>query len=442
MSPQIATSRWIVDLAGKDQEQFEKTWNIITATDKFAKRQDFEHLKVAIVTYGAANVPTVIANAGYRGGGLGPIYIPTNDLSIPSILPPVGFPTPGLPPPFKGPTFPLPGLPKATPSVHVMSVPSTFDFDPADLVDPIGPVLDWQIAVCKLGQAITRFSGKGVRVGIADSGADNDHPGIHNRLGAFRIVEKNAHLGLLKDLTTPKDRNGHGTAVASIIAGQGALATTWGIAPTSSLYAAVITLEDTNAWDDAQLVAALDWFASEKIPIACIAMGRNGVVATGHDTILAAARRCGILPIVAVGNNGCGAAATPATSRYALSVGALAAPSEVASNSSCGKADGVVTLNVPKLLAPGTLIVAKRGTPPLTILEGPYTSYAAPFVAGVAALLLEVCPSASCDQLEAALLTTTTRIKNSKCDCPEVGVLNFEAALARLESLGLKCNSW
>jgi len=56
------------------------------------------------------------------------------------------------------------------------------------------------------------FKGKGIKLGIIDTGIDNTHPDFTNRIIAMKSFVDD----------TPIDENGHGTHVAGIAAGSGA----------------------------------------------------------------------------------------------------------------------------------------------------------------------------------------------------------------------------
>jgi bacillopeptidase F len=120
-----------------------------------------------------------------------------------------------------------------------------------------------------------------------------------------------------------------------------------------------------------------------------------------------ALRSAGIAVVFAAGNDGPapGTSNSPGNNPGALSVGAVDRSFAVARQASRGPSacDGAV---FPKLVAPGvnvrTADVSHGGLPSYAIVSG--SSLAAPHAAGVLALLAGAFPSASVDELEAALL--------------------------------------
>ncbi|HRO68214.1 MAG TPA: S8 family serine peptidase [Pseudobdellovibrionaceae bacterium] len=70
--------------------------------------------------------------------------------------------------------------------------------------------------------------GRGVRVGILDTGIDESHPDLHGKVIAFADFSE-------RDERAPYDDHGHGTHVAGTIAGGFASGTLIGVAPAARL---------------------------------------------------------------------------------------------------------------------------------------------------------------------------------------------------------------
>lgn len=98
------------------------------------------------------------------------------------------------------------------------------------------------------------YTGKGVRVAVLDTGADFTHPDL-----VGRVAERADFTAEGGDAV---DHNGHGTHVASTIAGTGAAAhgQRRGVAPDAKLVIGKV-LDDHGYGDDSGIIAAMEWAA-------------------------------------------------------------------------------------------------------------------------------------------------------------------------------------
>ncbi|HUQ60008.1 S8 family peptidase [Lentzea sp.] len=253
------------------------------------------------------------------------------------------------------------------------------------------------------------FTGKGTTVAVLDTGVDNTHPDLADR----EIGERNF-------TTSPDtaDHYGHGTHVASTIAGTGAKSggKYRGVAPDANILD-VKVLGDNGSGQDSGIIAGMEWAAEQGAQIINMSLG-------GYDTpeiepLEEAVNRIsaekGTLFVVAAGNSGPGSRTigSPGTADAALTVGAVDHEERIAEFSSRGPTQAG-TLK-PDLTAPGVGIVAAlhsdgRIGPPVvdgyTSLDG--TSMATPHVAGAAALLRQQHPGLTGAQLKARLAGSTT----------------------------------
>ncbi|MEV5573702.1 S8 family peptidase [Spirillospora sp. NPDC052269] len=251
------------------------------------------------------------------------------------------------------------------------------------------------------------YTGKGVTVGILDSGIDTTHPDLAGAVAAERDFTGGGDV---------RDGNGHGTHVASIITGDGVADAKYrGVAPDARLVVGKVL--DAGGWGSvSSLVAGMDWIAQQHVRVVNMSVGAS-LPSDGTDPLSVAANtltaRTGTLFVVAAGNDGADRTVqAPGLADAALTVGAADGEDAVADFSSRGPriGDGAIK---PDVIAPGVGITAARaagtslGEPVdehYTKLDG--TSMAAPHVAGAVALLLQQHPGWTPAQVKAALMGT------------------------------------
>jgi len=253
------------------------------------------------------------------------------------------------------------------------------------------------------------YDGKGVKVAVLDTGIDTSHPDLKDQV----IAAKNfttAH--------TTADRYGHGTHVASIIAGTGAKSggKYKGVAPGAKLLNGKV-LDDQGEGDDSGILAGMEWAATQGADIVNLSLG--GGDTPGIDPLEATVNRLseekGILFAIAAGNEGEQGAKTigsPGSAADALTVGAVDGADRLAYFSSRGPTvDGTIK---PDVTAPGVGITAAsakgseiakeygENPPGYVTISG--TSMATPHVAGAAALLKQQHPDWTFSQLKRVLV--------------------------------------
>jgi serine protease AprX len=287
-------------------------------------------------------------------------------------------------------------------------------------------------------------SGAGVEICVVDTGVD---PG-HEQLDSKAPIP---FLDLVNDRTTAYDDQGHGTHVASIAAGDGtggSIAALFnGVAPDAEV-SAVKVLSSTGVGQDSDVVLGVEWCAArpsvDVINVSVTSpLGSDGLDAISQ-AVDAAVTDEGMVVVAAAGNTGDlpGSVASPAAARQAIAVGAVAewsAPlgepwrSEgvyLAPFSSRGPtSDGRVK---PDIVAPGVSIAAAsaNSTASYEVKDG--TSMASPFVAGLAALILERQPAWTPSQVRSAILGTAYDVGAPGKD-PEwgAGLVDGRAAVAQ-----------
>ncbi|WP_157575047.1 S8 family peptidase [Jiangella muralis] len=243
--------------------------------------------------------------------------------------------------------------------------------------------------------------GDGVTVAVLDSGIDDTHPDLAGRVDAAVNFTEDP------DAT---DGAGHGTHVASIVAGTGAASDgdRRGVAPGARLLSGKV-LDYGGGGFVSWAIAGMEWAAAEgaRIVNMSLTLGPGSLDApllTGAVERLSAEH--GTLFVIAAGNDGCDACiGSPGDAPSALTVGAVGRDDQLADFSSRGPTHGGHRLK-PEVTAPGVEIAAARagGGDPYVAYSG--TSMAAPHVAGAAALLAQARPDLTGPELRAALTST------------------------------------
>ncbi|WP_018682973.1 S8 family peptidase [Actinokineospora enzanensis] len=254
------------------------------------------------------------------------------------------------------------------------------------------------------------WTGKGVQVAVLDSGIDGTHPDLRRKIAAA------------KDFTgegkETEDTDGHGTHVASTIAGTGAASQGryTGVAPDARLLVGKVC--GGSGCAESAILAGIQWAVDSGAKIVNLSLG--GPDTADVDPIEAAIDRLSdrALFVVAAGNDGGYGAETvssPASADGALAVGAVDKSDRLAGFSGQGPRvhDAAVK---PEIVAPGVDITAARSKysslgkkgDRYTSLSG--TSMAAPHVAGTAALLVQRHPDWPAPRLKAALVAAAKRL--------------------------------
>lgn len=250
------------------------------------------------------------------------------------------------------------------------------------------------------------LTGAGVTVAVLDTGVDATHPDLSGKIALAASFVEDEHGNT--------DPNGHGTHVASTIAGSGAASAGLrrGVAPGVNLMSGRVCSPSSGCPQSA-ILAGMEWAAQNGAQIVNMSLG--GYDTPEIDPLEAAVNQLsaqyGTLFVVAAGNDGAPrTVGSPSTADAALSVGAVDSLDQLAYFSSQGPRMGDSAIK-PDIAAPGVGIAAARatGTAMGTPLDDFYTrasgtSMATPHVAGAAALLLQQHPTWSGEQLKAALM--------------------------------------
>ncbi|WP_371527559.1 S8 family peptidase [Streptomyces sp. NBC_01283] len=255
------------------------------------------------------------------------------------------------------------------------------------------------------------FDGKGVKVAVLDTGVDATHVDLKDQV----VGEKN-----FTPAEDAKDHYGHGTHVASIAAGTGAMSggKLKGVAPGAKLLNGKV-LDDGGSGEDSGIIAGMEWAAEQGADIVNLSLG--GGDTPGVDPLEAEVDKLsadkGILFAIAAGNDGePGSVGSPGSADAALTVGAVDGDDKLADFSSQGPrvGDGAIKpdvtapgVDITAAAAPGSVIDKEVGQEPDGYLTISGTSMATPHVAGAAALLKQQHPDWKYAELKGALTAST-----------------------------------
>ena len=256
------------------------------------------------------------------------------------------------------------------------------------------------------------LNGTGAVVAVLDSGIDTTHPDLDN---GVVIAEK--------DFTgsgSTKDQKGHGTHVASIIAGTGEASdgANRGVAYGAKLLNGRV-LDGDGSGQESWIIDGMEWAAEQGADVINMSLGVQGEYTDGTDpgalAVDSISERYDTLVVIAAGNDGTRGSTTvttPGTAQSALTVGAVDEWDQVAGFSSTGPRFGDAGVK-PDVTAPGAWILAARafGTRTEVPLGDKYvynggTSMAAPHVAGAAAILKAARPELDGEAIKALLMGT------------------------------------
>jgi hypothetical protein len=266
--------------------------------------------------------------------------------------------------------------------------------------------------------------GRGVIVGVLDTGVNVNHPEFRNsgRLLAGYNASNGSH-----DVS---DTWGHGTHVAGIIAASADGVGMHGVAPGATLLPVKVFADafGTSSASSAEMDRGLLYAASHGARVINMSLGGNAP--TGNTALTRIASGNQTLVVVAAGNEGQSNPAWPA--RYAkegwangsiIAVGAVDANRQIARFSNrAGDAANFY------LVAPGVNVSSTYGDG-YASLSG--TSMAAPAVSGAAALIMGYWPYLKANQVAAILLNTADDLGAKGTDAIYGrGMLNVQRALS------------
>ncbi len=296
------------------------------------------------------------------------------------------------------------------------------------------------IGADRLWNAAPYLQGQGLGVAVVDSGI-NSHGDLaqnSNGRGALRILTS-AKFNSFSNNSS--DNYGHGTHIAGIIGGNGAMSrgAQIGVAPKVNLINVKVS-DDQGRGTTSDAVSGLQWVLDNKATynIRVVNLSLNSSVAESyHTSPLNAAVEVlwfnGIVVVVSAGNNGGGDQGIlypPANDPFVITVGAAddrgtlsLADDSLASFSAFGQTQSGVAK--PEIVAPGTNIISLLASNGADLVRGhpdhrvdgfaggkdyyfrmSGTSMAAAVVSGAVVLLLQDEPNLTPDQVKYRLMAT------------------------------------
>ncbi|SES41175.1 peptidoglycan-binding protein [Salipaludibacillus aurantiacus] len=261
------------------------------------------------------------------------------------------------------------------------------------------------------------LTGAGIKIGVIDTGIDYHHPDLED---AYKGGKNYVNDGQ----TTPLEGHGsvtttHGTNVSGIIAGRGSEEDKGvkGVAFESDLYVYRV-IDNNDRGRTADLLKALEQASADSLDILNLSLSSK---VNEADTPLTRAInqtvKSGMVVVVANGNAGPGpmTVGDPGTAASAISVAAASlrnGAESLAPFSSRGPVNGTYDIK-PDIIAPGYSVysatsLSRANTDDYSQAYGYYngTSMAAPFITGVAALLLEADRSQTAQDIKAKIMNT------------------------------------
>ncbi len=236
-------------------------------------------------------------------------------------------------------------------------------------------------------------TGRGVRVGVVDSGIDTEHPDLKGKVReSVEAVEEGGKITFRP--STLGDRAGHGTACAGIITS---------IAPDVELYS-IKVLGATSSGSGEMFLAGVDYAVKQKMQVVNLSLGTTKPTFFGplHDLLDRAYTARTVL--VAAANN------LPQPSFPSIFSSSIV---------SVVKREGGDPFNfgyrygeVIELVAPGVQVEAAWPGGGYRQMTG--NSFACPYIVGIIALILEAHPNLTPFQVKTILYTIAQRNEQQK----------------------------
>ncbi|MFE5189342.1 type VII secretion-associated serine protease mycosin [Streptomyces sp. NPDC056628] len=275
--------------------------------------------------------------------------------------------------------------------------------------------------------------GAGVTVAVVDSGVDGSHPDLTGQ-----VLEGKDFTG---DGNAQDDVLGHGTKMASLIAGHGHGAGNSsgviGLAPKAKIMPLRTLRKDSDRNLDETWGAAVKYAVDHGAKVINLSIANDGgkTLSAGREAI-AYAQQHDVVVVAGSGNDGYSAVSEPAALPGVISVGAVDEKANLWADSNTGK--GLT------LTAPGAKIVGANPTMSNGYGVGSGTSDATAYVSAAAALVRSKYPDLSAGQVINRLIKTATFAHHEGLKAPDekygYGIVRPYSALTMDVPAGSKKN--
>jgi len=248
-------------------------------------------------------------------------------------------------------------------------------------------------------------TGRGITVGVIDSGVDQDQPDLAGRLSPLSV-------DIVAGRNAPNGSDNHGTFVAGVVAAGFNGFGTVGVAYNSTVLSIRSDISDctdptdTVCFASSDLARSIDYAVANGARIINLSLGGEGRLSNAFENALLRAINAGVVFSISAGNES-GVdpeypgryASDPRFTGAIIVVGAHDSANQIASFSNRAGGSAANFLS-----APGVDIISRCSS--TSCFRGSGTSFSSPAVAGALALLLEAFPNLTGRQAIALLLTT------------------------------------
>lgn len=315
------------------------------------------------------------------------------------------------------------------------------------------------------------YKGDDVIVAVIDTGVDKNHRELSGKVLAEKSFVRKIY-GYDVDVPSPHDEEGHGTAVAGIIAGKGLDPRGQGMAPNALILNAKVFTRGSGA-TLAGIVAAIEWatFGPDGIPntgdeadVINMSLGGGEIYNSPTWRAVKAATEHGVVVVIAAGNEGQDqknsmSVGDPGDSPWAITAGAadpFYTGLDKVSGEEYSSFGPTIALAVkPDIAAPsGTIVIAAGDGYTGSPWHG--TSFSSPHTAGAAALIVNYLREHGVNKSEIPwlvkplmMLTASplyANLANERIKYEDLmvgaGVLNLTAAYELLQSSTISSDSY
>jgi hypothetical protein len=292
------------------------------------------------------------------------------------------------------------------------------------LLEDLEPPVAWNLTAMDMDITRHQWTGEGVRVAIIDTGLYTNQPDLD-----YSKIEVGWNYAA--DNTDTNDTHGHGTFVTGVMAAisQNGIGTD-GVAPGITIVPLKVTDENNASTVDRIISAIQDAITTYDCDIINISMGTVSDSISLREVIEGLPNE--VIMVAAAGNNGDSTYQYPAAYPGTISVGSV---NNVEIVSTFSQKNDQVTI-----VAPGEFLTGLRNTTtsfPNTV-TGSGTSFAAPHVAGAAALAKQAKPNLTAQEFRDALTQTAKDLGEVGYDISYgYGLIQIDALMDKLLSFGI-----